>query len=128
MGYARRRAVLNEIERLCSAALLAYCDSANALRAGEADRFWGSLALLRAAAEQLDRLLWPGETAEWLGISDRSPLRQQGRSPFPEPFPGVPLPDCARFFDSDLLPSLLAAVADLNHSARERIAYMRQMI
>ena len=109
-------------------ALLAYGDSANASKTGEAERFWRSLEQLRTAAEQLDGLLWPGDTAEWLGISERSPLHQTGRGPLPAWLAGMPLPDCARFFDSDALPALLVAVAELNHAAQDRMAYLRQMV
>jgi len=127
MGYTRRRAVLNEIERLCSVVLLAYCDSAGALKAGEGERFWRSLELLLTAADQIDALLWPGETAAWLGIPDRSPLHQTGRRRLPKST-AMPLPDCAHFFDSGTFPSLLAAVAELSHRAHEENAYLRQLI
>src|SRR5215469_2298950 len=105
MGYTRRRAVLSEIERLCSLVLLAYEDSADALKAGEADRFWRSLELLRVAAEQLGALLWPtaaeNEMAEWLGVPEMSPLHLGSPESFREPPHATPLPDCARFFDAD---------------------------
>ncbi|HUK16250.1 MAG TPA: hypothetical protein VLW65_07530 [Bryobacteraceae bacterium] len=128
MGYTRRRAVLSDIERLCSIALAAYGDSANALKAGEAERFWRSLERLRIAAAELDGLLSPGDTSEWLGLSEQSPLHQTGAGPLPARLTGMPLPDCARFFDSDALPALLVAVAELNHAAQERMAYLRQVV
>jgi len=128
MGYTRKRAVLSEIERLCSMALLAYGDSADALKTGEAERFWRSLEWLRAAADQLDRLLWPGDTAEWLGISERSPLHQTGQWPLPTRPAGMPLAECAGFFDAGALPELLVAVAELNQAAQDRTAYLRQMV
>jgi hypothetical protein len=132
MGYTRRRAVLSEIERLCALALLAYSDSADALKAGEAERFWRSLELLGTATEQLSQLLWPDaaevDAAEWLGVPDRSPLHRGGPRPFQEPPHEMPLPDCARFFDSDALPSLLAAVAELGCRAHEQMDYLRQVV
>jgi len=126
MGYTRRRAVLSEIERQCSIALLAYNDCASALQSQEAGRFWRSLERLRLAAARLDQLLQPGDGAEWLDVSDLLALRTwvvDGVSPG-----AVPLPDCARFFDSEALPSLLAAVAELRHRTREQMAYLRQVV
>lgn len=132
MGYTRRRAVLSEIERLSSLVLLAYEGSAEALKAGAAEGFWRSLELLRGAVEQLEALLWPpaaeDEIARWLGVSEKSPLHLGHREPFREPPRATQLTDCARFFDADALPALLAAVADLNHEAQERMAYLRQVV
>ena len=132
MGYTRRRALLSEIERLCSLVLLAYEDSAGALKAGEAARFWRSLDLLRAAAQQLGGLLWPGaseyEPAAWLGVPDMSPLHPSGSRLFRPPQAAAPLPDCAHFLDSDTLPALLSAVAELNHCAHEHVTYLRQVM
>jgi len=126
MGYTRRRAVLSEIERQCSIALLAYDDCASALQAQDAERFWRSLDGLRLAADRLDQLLQPGDGAEWLGAADLPALRA------PVVCSGylceMALPDCARFFDSEALPSLLAAVAELSHRAREQMAYLRQVV
>lgn len=130
MGYTRRRAALCEIDRLCSLLLLAYEGSAKALKAGEAERFWRSLELLQVCADQLDGLLGPAaaenEFAEWLGIPESSPLRA-GNS-FHEPPRSTPLPDCARLVDAGALPALLAAVADLNRLAHDRMEYLQQVM
>jgi hypothetical protein len=126
MGYTRRRAVLHEIERLCAVVLSAYGESAAAIQSSEPERFWRSLELLLTAADQIEALLWPGETAEWLGVPERSPLHHRRLR-----FSGaaaLPLPDCARFFDADALPSLLAAVAELGHRVEEESAYLRRVV
>jgi hypothetical protein len=108
MGYTRRRAVLSEIERYCAIALLAYHDCAGALKAGDAKHFQRSLALLRDAAERLDQLLRPVDTAEWLGVAEGSPLHR-----------------CA---DADALPDLMSAVAELRHRAEQEMEYLRQVV
>jgi len=128
MGYTRRRAVLSEIERQCSIALLAYNDCACALQAREAVRFWRSLEVLRTAAERLDQLLRPGDTAEWLGASELSALYASSAGLLPGTLHEMPLPDCARYFDSETLPALLAAVAELSYRAHEQMAYLRQVV
>jgi len=108
MGYTRRRAVLSEIERYCGIALRAYRDCACALKAGDAEHFARSLALLRETAERLDQLLRPADTAEWLGVTEASPLHRRT--------------------DSDALPDLMSAVAELSHRAEQEMAYLRQVV
>jgi hypothetical protein len=128
MGYTRRRAVLCEIERLCATALSVYSDCVTALQSGDAHRFWRSLELLSAATDQLDCLVWAGDTAEWLGISAASVLHRTRSRRSPGSFDGIPLPLCGSFLDSDGLPALLAAVAELGRVAEERIADLRHIV
>lgn len=128
MGYTRRRAVLCEIERFCAAVLAAYSDCASALQAGDGHCFWRSLEVLSTAADQLDRLVWEGDTADWLGIPASSVLHRIRSQPSAGSFNGIPLPHCAWFLDSHDLPGLLAAVAEVGHLAEERLASLRRLV
>jgi hypothetical protein len=38
------------------------------------------------------------------------------------------LAECAQFFDRDMLPDLMAAVADLSHRAEDQENYLRHVI
>lgn len=128
MGYTRRRAVLCEIERMCAAVLSAYWDCAQALGDRDARAFRRFLEVLSAAAEQLERLVWAGDTAEWLGVSANSVLHRTGGRPSAGPLEGIPLSYCAWFLDSEELPGLLAAVAELRQLTDRRLQSLRQVV
>ncbi len=75
MIYRRKRVLLAEIDRQSRFALMAYDDATAALLRRDADRFWGSVQAMLAAANHLHRLLdWASEVRAAVGLADGSPL------------------------------------------------------